>query len=116
MAFLTTQTVAKLLGVTPDAVRYLERTGRLLAIKLERGPGQIQRLFLEEDVQRCQQAAGGAASGQAREAVAAIGDPTLRHGPGGVPPDALRIGAGVSEETTMCRSRTKRSGLGDDPA
>ena len=55
MAFLTTQTVAKLLGVTPDAVRYLKRTGRLLAIKLERGPGQIQRLFLEEDVQRCAQ-------------------------------------------------------------
>ena len=55
MAFLTTQTVAKLLGVTPDAVRYLERTGRLLAIKLERGTGQIQRLFLEEDVQRCAQ-------------------------------------------------------------
>jgi excisionase family DNA binding protein len=55
MAFLTTQTVAKLLGVTTDNVRYLERTGHLLAIRLERGTGQIQRLFLEEDVQRFQQ-------------------------------------------------------------
>jgi hypothetical protein len=53
MVLLTTQSVAKRLNLTPDAVRHLERTGRLLAIKVERGSGQMQRLFLEADVVRC---------------------------------------------------------------
>jgi DNA-binding transcriptional MerR regulator len=39
---------ARLLGITPDGVRHLERTGKLPALKLVTG----QRLFLKEDVLR----------------------------------------------------------------
>jgi DNA-binding transcriptional MerR regulator len=54
MVLLTTLSVAKRLNVKTDAVRYLERTGHLVAIRVERGSGQMQRLFLEEDVLRYQ--------------------------------------------------------------
>jgi DNA-binding transcriptional MerR regulator len=52
MELLTTKRVAALLGITPDAVRYHEREGHLLAVKVERGPNEFQRLFLREDVDR----------------------------------------------------------------
>jgi DNA-binding transcriptional MerR regulator len=52
MELLTTRTVAALLGMTCEAIRYHEREGHLLAIKVERCPGQFQRLFLKEDVER----------------------------------------------------------------
>jgi DNA-binding transcriptional MerR regulator len=54
MELLTTRTVAALLGITCEAIRYHEREGHLLAIKVERCPGQFQRLFLKEDVERFQ--------------------------------------------------------------
>lgn len=46
--FLTTHGAAQLLGMTPDGVRYYERTGRLLAIRTT----HRQRLFLRSDVLR----------------------------------------------------------------
>ena len=41
MELLTTSKVAKLLNMTPDNIRYLERTGRLPSIRVERGNGAI---------------------------------------------------------------------------
>lgn len=52
MTLLTTKTAAAMLGLTPDAVRYHERQGHLLAIKIERAPGEFQRLFVQEDIER----------------------------------------------------------------
>ena len=47
-ALLLTSDAAYILKVTPDTVRYLERTGRLRALKTSRGV----RLFNREDVER----------------------------------------------------------------
>ena len=52
MNLLTTQGAAAILGLTPDAVRYHERQGHILAIKVERGQGEFQRLFVQEDIER----------------------------------------------------------------
>jgi excisionase family DNA binding protein len=45
--FLSTSGAARILGVTPDTVRYLERRGRLPALHLESG----QRVFRRSDVE-----------------------------------------------------------------
>jgi hypothetical protein len=52
MSFMTTKAVALKTGLSADAVRWNERCGRLLAIKVEDGRGHYQRLFLAEDVER----------------------------------------------------------------
>jgi len=58
---LLTSEVARILDVSPDTVRHLERTGRLPALKTDRGT----RLFNRADVERARvarerrQAAGG---------------------------------------------------------
>jgi DNA-binding transcriptional MerR regulator len=52
MELLTTKRVAQMAGLTPDAVRYHERLGHLIAIKVDRGGGNFQRLFLREDIER----------------------------------------------------------------
>jgi DNA-binding transcriptional MerR regulator len=52
MNLLTTHAAAKLLGVTPDAVRYHERKGHILAIRVERGADDPMRLFVREDIER----------------------------------------------------------------
>src|SRR5687768_8975657 len=44
---MSTSMAARLLGLSPDAVRYHERCGNLLALKLDK-----QRLFLRRDVER----------------------------------------------------------------
>ena len=54
MELLTTKRVAALLGLTPDAVRYHEREGHILSIRVERGPGEFQRLFIKEGIERFQ--------------------------------------------------------------
>ena len=51
---MTTNRVAQILGITPDSVRYHERKGHILAIKVARGGGDFQRLFLGEDIERFQ--------------------------------------------------------------
>jgi hypothetical protein len=53
MNLVTTAVAAKFLNITPDAIRYHERLGHLLAIRVERGQGgQFQRLFVQEDLER----------------------------------------------------------------
>ena len=52
MTLITTRTVARMLDMTTEAVRYHEREGHILAIKVERSNGQFQRLFLREDIER----------------------------------------------------------------
>jgi hypothetical protein len=52
MAFLTTKAAAARTGLTTDCIRWHEKHGRLLSIKVERSPGVFMRLFLEEDVER----------------------------------------------------------------
>ena len=54
MNLLTTYAAAKLLGVSPDAVRYHERQGHILAIRVERGADDPMRLFMREDIERFQ--------------------------------------------------------------
>jgi DNA-binding transcriptional MerR regulator len=54
MQLHTTQRVATMLGLTCDTVRYHEREGHILAVKLERSPGTFQRLFIKEDIERFQ--------------------------------------------------------------
>jgi DNA-binding transcriptional MerR regulator len=54
MNLLSTCKVAQMLGMTPDAVRYHERLGHILAIKVDRGPRGPMRLFVLEDIQRFQ--------------------------------------------------------------
>ena len=61
MELLTTSKVAKLLNMTSDNIRYLERTGRLLALRVERGNGEYMRLFVKEDVERFQRQRAAAA-------------------------------------------------------
>jgi hypothetical protein len=52
MSFLTTKAVSLRTGLTTDAIRWHERNGRLLSIKVERSPGVFQRVYLSEDVDR----------------------------------------------------------------
>ena len=54
MNLLTTKKAAAILGLTPDALRYHERQGHVLAIKLDRGQAGSQRLFFLEDIERFQ--------------------------------------------------------------
>ena len=54
MNLLTTKAVAQMLNLTPDAVRYHERQGHILAIRVERGQGEFMRLFVKEDIERFQ--------------------------------------------------------------
>jgi DNA-binding transcriptional MerR regulator len=54
MRLLTTQAVAQMLDLTPDAVRYHERRGHILAIKVDRGTTGPMRLFVQEDIERFQ--------------------------------------------------------------
>ena len=54
MNLLTTKKAAAILGLTPDAVRYHERQGHILAIKVDRGGGDFMRLFVQEDIERFQ--------------------------------------------------------------
>ena len=51
-AFLTTKAVALRTGLTTDAIRWHEKHGRLLSIKVERSPGVFMRVFLADDVER----------------------------------------------------------------
>ena len=46
MNLLTTKKAAAILGLTPDAIRYHERQGHILAIKVDRGEGDFMRLFI----------------------------------------------------------------------
>jgi hypothetical protein len=55
MSFMTTKAVCLKTGLSADAVRWNERRGRLLAIKVDDGRGSYQRLFLEADVERFMQ-------------------------------------------------------------
>ena len=68
MELLTTKTVAVMLGLTPDAVRYHERQGHILAIKVERGQGKFQRLFVKQDIERFQR------QREARDRIVAVKD------------------------------------------
>ena len=52
MSFLTTKAVATQTGLSPDTIRWHERQGNLLALKVERSPGVFMRLFVQEDVER----------------------------------------------------------------
>jgi DNA-binding transcriptional MerR regulator len=54
MNLLTTKKAAAILGLTPDAVRYHERQGHILAIKVDRSQGEFQRLFVQEEIERFQ--------------------------------------------------------------
>ena len=54
MELLTTSKVAKLLNMTSDNVRYHEREGHILALRVERGNGEFMRLFVREDIERFQ--------------------------------------------------------------
>jgi DNA-binding transcriptional MerR regulator len=54
MNLLTTKKAAALLGLTPDAVRYHARQGHILCIRVERGEGEFQRLFVQDDIERFQ--------------------------------------------------------------
>lgn len=54
MDLLTTKKVAQMLDITSDAVRYHERKGHILAIKVDRGGGDFMRLFVKEDIERFQ--------------------------------------------------------------
>lgn len=51
---LSTMDVARILNITPDGVRYLERGGKLPASFTKSG----QRIFRERDVQRLARARG----------------------------------------------------------
>jgi DNA-binding transcriptional MerR regulator len=54
MKLLTTSAAARLLNMTTDNVRYHERQGHLLALRVERGSGESMRLFVQEDLERFQ--------------------------------------------------------------
>ena len=55
MELLTTSAAARLLNMTTDTVRYHEREGHLLALRVQRGFGEYMRLFIQEDVERFKQ-------------------------------------------------------------
>jgi DNA-binding transcriptional MerR regulator len=67
MRLLTTHSVAHRFAVTTATVRYWAKTGKLLVLEVERGPGQIQRLFFEEDVLRFKQQREQARTAKIRE-------------------------------------------------
>ena len=68
--FLTTHAVALRLGLTCDAVRWHERHGHLLSVKVERSPGSFQKVYMAEDVERFrQQRAAKALARQPHDAV-----------------------------------------------
>ena len=69
MHLLTTKKAAAMLGLTPDAVRYHERQGHILCIRVDRGQGEFQRLFVQEDIERFQRLRE-----QARTAKANVGE------------------------------------------
>ena len=74
MDLLTTSKVALMLGMTSDNVRYHEREGHIFAIKVERSPGEFQRLFVQEDIERFQrQRATQALARATRETVEVAG-------------------------------------------
>lgn len=52
VSLLTTKMVAVKTGLSADTIRWHERQGHLLAIKIERSPGVFMRLFVQEDVER----------------------------------------------------------------
>jgi DNA-binding transcriptional MerR regulator len=52
MDLLTTAAAAMFLGMTPDTVRYHERRGHLLAIRVDNGRRGPLRLFVREDLER----------------------------------------------------------------
>ena len=54
MELLTTSKVALMLGMTSDNVRYHEREGHILALRVERANGEYMRLFVKEDIERFQ--------------------------------------------------------------
>jgi DNA-binding transcriptional MerR regulator len=70
MNLLTTKAVATMLGLTPDAVRWHERQGHILAIRVERGDGEFQRLFVKEDIERFQRQRETARAAKASDHVA----------------------------------------------
>jgi MerR HTH family regulatory protein len=76
MAFLTTKAVATMLDLTPDCVRWHEKQGHIVAIRIGRGAGS-QRLFVQEDIERFQKQRGAkAATRQAVDAAAPGGGET----------------------------------------
>jgi hypothetical protein len=52
MELLTTGSTAQLLEMSNQGVYYHVKQGHLVPMKIERGHGQFQRLFLREDVER----------------------------------------------------------------
>ena len=54
MDLLTTSAAARLLNMTTDNVRYHEREGHLLALRVQRGSGVYMRLFIRQDIERFQ--------------------------------------------------------------
>jgi DNA-binding transcriptional MerR regulator len=52
MNLLSTHKAALLANCTADNIRYHARHGRLLPIKIDRGNGRFERLYLQEDVER----------------------------------------------------------------
>jgi|RhiMethySRZTD1v2_1073278.scaffolds.fasta_scaffold12917_6 DNA-binding transcriptional MerR regulator len=52
MNLLSTHKAALLAQCTPDNIRYHAKQGRLLPIKIDRGNGRFERLYLQEDVER----------------------------------------------------------------
>jgi DNA-binding transcriptional MerR regulator len=61
MELLTTSKVALMLGMTSDNVRYHEREGHILALRVERANGEYMRLFVKEDIERFQRQRAAAA-------------------------------------------------------
>jgi DNA-binding transcriptional MerR regulator len=55
MKLMSTAAVAQRLHMTPDNVRYHERQGHLLAIRVECGDNSSMRLYLEEAVAQFEQ-------------------------------------------------------------
>jgi len=52
MNLLSTNKAALLAGLGPDSMRYHARKGHLVTITIDRGHGRIERLFVQEDVER----------------------------------------------------------------
>jgi hypothetical protein len=52
MELITTAVAAVLAGIDPDTLRYHANEGNVLTIRVERGNGEYQRLFIREDIER----------------------------------------------------------------
>ena len=74
MAYLTTRGAAERLGISADGVRWLEKRGRLMAIKVSSGHGHFQRLYLEESIERYRKEREHAALARAEPAEALAGE------------------------------------------